>query len=308
MQDVGLLPESAISGLRAKPFLKWAGGKTQLIPEISKSIEAVVGRWDSFTYIEPFVGSGAVLFWFLKKYRNAGRVIINDINRDLMIAYRIIKDNPFELIGMLRTIERSYLSIVAEEGRREFYLSVRSRFNGKNLDEIENTALLIFLNRTCYNGLFRVNSKGTFNVPFGRYNNPRICDEATILADSRLLQRTEIMSGDFEVTLPYADGKTLFYFDPPYKPVRMTSSFSSYNRNAFGDKEHIRLRNFCNTVNALGYKFVLSNSDVKNFDISNEFFDSIYAAFNINRVLAKRMINSDPSGRGEIFELIIDNH
>jgi len=308
MQEPELLTEYIGTGAQAKPFLKWTGGKAQLIPNISKAVDRIVGKWDSFTYIEPFVGSGSVLFWFLRKYNNLRKVVINDISRDLMTAYRVVKNYPHELVGILRTIERSYHAIQDQDGRRNFYLSVRSRFNEKRSDEIENTALLIFLNRTCYNGFFRVNRKGTFSVPFGKYENPRICDEENIMTASVLLQKAEILCGDFEDTIYHANGNSLFYFDPPDKPVIETSPFKSFSKNEFRDTEKIRLRNFCDMVNASGYKFVLSNSDIGNFDISGYFFNRLYSAYNINRVHVKSMIHSDDSKRGEIFELIIDNY
>lgn len=196
----------------AKPFLKWVGGKTQLIRVINDVLPADFSERPDVTYIEPFVGGGAVLFWILQRFPNISRAVINDINPDLTQAYRTIREKPSELIRCLQEIQREYLSLEDDEKRKEYYLRMRDRYNTKCLDPVENTSLFIFLNRTCFNGLYRVNSKGLFNVPFGRYPNPRICDEQTIMADSELLQRVEILTGDFEETLGYTSDNSFFLF------------------------------------------------------------------------------------------------
>src|SRR5574344_494781 len=193
---------------QGKPFVKWVGGKTQLLPFIEKKLPADFSRCRHLTYVEPFVGGGAVLFWILQKYSSIQKAVINDINPDLMMVYRIIKEQPKELIDSLQSIQSEYLPL-PDEKRKEYYLSKRECFNLKGLNEIDNSALFIFLNRTCFNGLFRVNSKGLFNVPFGKYVNPKICDEQTIWADSELLQKVEILTGNFEKTLLYADKNAL---------------------------------------------------------------------------------------------------
>ena len=170
------------------------------------------------------------------------------------------------------------------------------------------TALLIFLNKTCYNGLYRVNRKNEFNVPFGRYKNPRICDSETILTDSTLLQKVTILNIDFEETLKYTEPDTFFYFDPPYKPISKTSSFTSYASCAFDDSEQERLARFCRKLDENDFEWILSNSDLKNTERKNEYFDHLYKGFNINRIRAKRYINSVSTKRGEIFELLITNY
>lgn len=261
--------------MKAKPFVKWVGGKTQLIAEVEKLLPKDFSIREELVYIEPFVGGGAVLFWILQKYPNITKAVINDINPDLTTAYKTIKQNPYELIELLLEIQTEYLPM-NEEKRKEYFLEKRSRFNTKSLDSIENAALFIFLNRTCFNGLYRVNSKGLFNVPFGRYTNPKICDEQTILADSELLQRVEILTGDFSETINYANKNTFFYFDPPYKPLSETSSFNSYAKEEFNDAEQIRLGEFCEQIDKLGYSFILSNSDVKGKNPSDNFFDDIF--------------------------------
>ena len=265
--------------MKAKPFIKWVGGKTQLIQSIEKALPEDFAKIKNITYIEPFVGGGAVLFWILQKYPNITKAIINDINPDLTNAYKTIKETPSELYKFLQIIQDEYLPL-DEEKRKEYYLNKRERFNTKSLDSIENTALFIFLNRTCFNGLYRVNSKGLFNVPFGRYANPKICDEQTIFADSELLQKVEILTGDFEDTLKYAANNCLFYFDSPYKPLSETSSFNSYAKEDFNDLEQIRLGNFCKKIDLLGHIFILSNSDVKGKNPDDDFFDEMYILFN----------------------------
>jgi len=292
---------------RAKPFIKWVGGKSQLIESIQKSLPIRFDNLKDVTYVEPFVGGGAVLFWILQNYPNITKAIINDINPDLTTAYKIIKENPSGLIKLLKKIQDEYLSI-NEQNQKEYYLLMREKFNTKSLDPVENTALFIFLNRTCFNGLYRVNSKGLFNVPFGRHLKPRICDEKTILADSELLQKVEILTGDFEDTLVYASKNSLFYFDPPYKPISETSSFNSYAKEEFNDNEQIRLGNFCKKINSLGHKFILSNSDLKGKNPTDNFFDDLYEQFSINRVFAARMVNSNGEKRGKLTELLITNH
>jgi DNA adenine methylase len=291
---------------KAKPFIKWVGGKTQLIESIEKTLPENFSELSDVTYIEPFVGGGAVLFWILQQYPNITKAVINDINADLSKSYKTIKESPFELVEHLQCIQDEYLQL-NEDSRKEYFLLKRDKFNTKCLEPIENTALFIFLNRTCFNGLYRVNSKGLFNVPFGRYANPKICDKQTILADSELLQKVEILTGDFEETLKYASKNSFFYFDPPYKPLSETSSFNSYSKEDFNDQEQIRLGNFCKKIDLLGHRFVLSNSDVKGYNPNDDFFDDLYEQFNIKRVYATRMINSNGEKRGKLTELLVAN-
>lgn len=291
---------------KAKPFIKWVGGKSQLIDSIESTLPRDFKKIKEITYIEPFVGGGAILFWILQKYPNINKAIINDINPDLTTAYKTIKSNPKELIIELSTISNEYLPL-SEENRKEFYLNKRDKFNSKSLNPIENSALFIFLNRTCFNGLYRVNSKGLFNVPFGKYANPKICDEQTILADSEILQKVEILTGDFEETLKFAGENSFFYFDPPYKPLSETSSFNSYAKEEFNDSEQIRLGNFCQQIDLLGHSFILSNSDVKGKNPHDNFFDDLYNQFEIKRVFATRMVNANAEKRGKLTELLILN-
>lgn len=291
---------------KAKPFVKWVGGKSQLLDSLKMALPSDFALLDNVTYIEPFAGGGAMLFWMLQQFPNISKAVINDINPDLTSAYQVVKNYPKELVDLLKCIENEYLAF-DEETRKQYFLEKRNRYNQKNLNPVENTALLIFLNRTCFNGLYRVNSKGNFNVPFGRYANPRICDEQTIFADSRLLQKVEILTGDFEETLKYAGQNSFFYFDPPYKPLNKTSGFKSYAKEDFGDKEQTRLADFCKKIDLLGHSFILSNSDVKGHNPDDHFFDEMYRQFNIKRVYASRMVNSAAGKRGKLTELLITN-
>lgn len=294
--------------VNVKPFIKWVGGKSQLIEQLDAQLPADFDSLEDVTYIEPFVGGGAMLFYMLQHYPNINHAIINDINPDLTTCYRTVRDNPKELIASLQDIENTYFSLNTEEARKEFFMVVRNRYNEKNLDPIENTTKFFFLNKTCFNGLYRVNKKGLFNVPFGRYSNPTICNPETILKDSELLQRVEILNGDFEGTFEYAQGNTLFYFDPPYRPLNDTSSFNNYAKEAFNDDAQIRLKKYCDRINDAGFKFMLSNSDSKSVNREDNFFDVLYAAYQIERVLASRSINSNPNKRGELTEILVRNY
>ena len=291
----------------AKPFLKWAGGKTQLIEEIKNNLPEIIFR-EPFTYIEPFVGSGAVLFWLLNHFPNMKKAVINDINKELIDTYDTIANSPQQLISVLEDLQNKYYILEDEEAKKNFYYEKRNLFNIKSEEKLIQSALFIFLNRTCFNGLYRVNRKNEFNVPIGSYKRPLICDRENILAVSKALQKVEIMCGDFEQTINYTENNTLFYFDPPYKPLSETSSFNAYAKDNFDDKEQIRLRDFCNKLNDLNHYWILSNSDVKGKDKNNHFFDDLYANYEIKRVLAKRSINANPEKRGVLNELLITNY
>lgn len=291
----------------AKPFLKWAGGKTQLIGDIEKALPKHIYK-DEFTYLEPFVGSGAVLFWMLQHFSNLKKAVINDINEDLINTYKTIATSPEELISILAILQNEYHDLEGkEEAKKEYYYSKRVLYNKRQETKSTQAALFIFLNRTCFNGLYRVNRKNEYNVPMGRYKQPNICDDTNIRAVSRALQRVEILSGDFEQSLAYADKNSLFYFDPPYKPLSETSSFNAYAKDEFNDTEQIRLRDFCYKLNTLGHTWILSNSDLKGHQQNDNFFDDLYADFNIQRVDAKRSINANPEKRGLLKELLITN-
>ncbi len=291
---------------QAKPFLKWAGGKTQLLNEIEAKFP--YKKNDEFSFIEPFVGSGAVLFWVLNNFPNLKSAVINDINKDLINSYKTIKENVTDLVLILKTFEKEYHSLSEKtEEKKEYYYKKRELFNARKPEQTKQTALFIFLNRTCFNGLYRVNRKNGFNVPVGSYKNPMICNETNLLAVSKLLQKVEILSGDFEKTINYASKDSLFYFDPPYKPLSETSSFTAYTKDEFDDNEQIRLKEFCDKLDFINCKWILSNSDVKGKNPNDNFFDDLFEKYQINRVLAKRSINANPNKRGQLTELLILN-
>lgn len=292
--------------IQARPFVKWVGGKTQLLDEVKKSLPRDFSTRQHITYVEPFVGGGAVVFKLLQEYPNIERAIINDINEELICTYRVIKENVEDLIESLDVIQSEYIPLSLDD-RKSYFIAKRSLFNAKKITPLETAALFIFLNRTCFNGLYRVNSKGEFNVPHGKYVNPRICDADNLRACSKVLQKVEILCGDFAETGRYAGPDTLYYFDPPYKPITETSSFTSYTRGGFDDQEQIRLRDFCDNISAAKSSFIASNSDPRNANSKENFFDIIYNNFFIRRVSATRMINSDASGRGSISEIMISN-
>jgi len=292
----------------AKPFLKWAGGKTQLITEIEKVMPLQFTK-SKFTYIEPFVGSGAIMFWMLNNFPNMEKAVINDINADLINTYKTIASKPKELISVLDILQNEYHALdLKEVEKKEYYYEKRELYNTRNTEKSTQAALFIFLNRTCFNGLYRVNRSNGYNVPMGSYKKPTICDKENILAVSKALQRVEILCGDYQKTLVSVNQNSLFYFDPPYKPLNQTSSFNSYAKDEFNDFEQIRLRDFCAKLDLMGHQWILSNSDVKGKDMNDNFFDDLYSQFIINRVDAKRSINANPEKRGKLKELLITNN
>lgn len=296
---------------QAKPFLKWAGGKGQLLSQLEQHLPQDL-KGQEFTYIEPFVGGGAMFFYMLQRFPNIKRAIINDVNSYLITAYQVIKNSPDDLIERLADLEEKYFSLVEEEEKKNFYLQARDIFNNEKLDDIDRSKYLIFLNRTCFNGLYRVNAKGKFNVPFGRHLHPTICNAEVIKADSQVLNRVDvkILNDDFKSTQKYvSDGYNFFYFDPPYRPLNATSSFNSYSKDDFNDDEQIRLRNYCAFLNENpNVKWMLSNADCSAKNPDDTFFEKIYAVFSINRVYASRAINANPSKRGKLTELLIKNY
>lgn len=292
---------------RGKPFIKWVGGKGQLIEQLEALLPADFDAWNNVTYIEPFVGGGAMLFHMLQMHPNIQSAVINDINPDLTICYTVVRDKPMELLEVLSELQREYYALEDEEVRKQYFLERRARYNTRVLADVENSALFLFLNRTCFNGLYRVNKSGLFNVPFGKYIAPTICDERTILADSRLLQNVEILTGDFEQTFDKIGERTLFYLDPPYRPLSATSSFNDYAKEGFHDPEQIRLKEFCDRIADTGSSFMLSNSDGLAKDGNDRFFDELYKNYDIERVWASRNVSANASKRGKLTEILVRN-
>ena len=291
----------------AKPFLKWAGGKGQLINTFEEMFPSELKNGEIEIYIEPFVGGGAVLFHVLQNY-NIKKAYINDINKELINCYRCIKTDVGLVIDRLESLEKEYLSC---NDRNEYYYQVRQRYNEIKLnghEDYEKCADFIFLNKTCFNGLYRVNKDGKFNVPHGKYKNPLICDKENLHLCANLLQRTEISFGDYKQVLKNADNKTFVYFDPPYRPLIENNSFVSYDKSGFDDEDQIRLADNFKELNKKGCLLMLSNSDPKNSNENDNFFDDLYKGFEIERVYAKRMINCQADKRGNITEIVVSNY
>ena len=295
--------------IECKPFIKWVGGKGQLLPEINKLYPIELGK-NINKYAEIFLGGGAVLFDILSKYK-LDEVYISDKNLELINTYKSIRDNVDILIKSLKEMEEQYIPLNNED-RKIYYYEKREEYNSlkinSEMNNIEKAILFIFLNKTCFNRLYRVNKKGKFNVPMGAYKKPKICDEENLKNVSLTLRNVKIVYADYRESEKFIDDKTFVYIDPPYRPLNITSSFTSYTENDFNDKEQIELAEYINVLNKKGAKIVISNSDPKNNDIDDNFFDKLYKNYNINRVKATRMLNSNASLRGAINELLITNY
>lgn len=305
--------DSSLPG--AKPFLKWAGGKTQLLSAIEKRLPDGLYDGTITRYVEPFVGSGAV-FFFLNQRFDLKECFLYDVNEELVLVFQVVKRDVQRLITQLTSLAEEY-SCASESGRKDLFYQVRSEFNqekaGIDFSKYSNrwvdrAARFIYLNKTCFNGLYRVNSKGEFNVPFGKYKNPTICNRGTLNSASQCLTNAEILLGDFSCCEALVDTSTFVYFDPPYRPLNLTSSFTSYSKDGFTDTEQMRLADFFASLDRKGAKLMLSNSDPCNHDPCDRFFDDLYSNFTIGRIPAKRSINCRGELRGEIKELIIRNY
>lgn len=293
----------------AKPFLKWAGGKGQLLNKFEEMYPQELINGEIDTYIEPFVGGGAVLFDVFQKYKVKKAVIV-DLNKELINCYRCIKADVNELIKHLKTLQNEFLPL-NDEKRKDYFLKVRNRYNEIHLNgkyDFEKAADFIFLNKTCFNGLYRVNSKGEFNVPFGKYKNPLICDSENLTLINKLLQNVEIRFGDYSVCEEYINGKTFVYFDPPYRPLIENTSFVGYDKSGFNDDNQKELAKFVKKLDKQNCLVMLSNSDPKNTNPNDNFFDELYKGFEIDRIFAKRMINCQADKRGDITEIVVRNY
>jgi DNA adenine methylase len=269
---------------RIEPFLKWAGGKSQLL----KQFEPLFPKTDSYNrYIEPFVGGGAVFF-----YLEPREAIIADLNKDLINAYKVLKNHAKELIETLECYQHNH--------NKDFFLKIRDEYNTDKLDSINKAAHLIYLNKACFNGLYRVNKKGGFNVPFGQHKK-FIINKDGLLATSKLLKHTKIENTDFENVLKYAQKGDFVYFDPPYYPLTKGSDFTSYTKENFLEKEQEKLANIFEQLDRRGCLLMLSNSDTK-------FIRNIYKKWNITRVSAKRFINCIAEKRGDVNEVVVRNY
>ena len=293
-----------------KPILKWAGGKTQLLAEISNAYPDGFGE-SIRRYAEPFVGGGAVLFDVLSKY-NLDEVYISDVNAELINMYVVVRDQVEDLISILATFQNEYHALDSE-AQKKYYYCKRAAFNdlilsGKSKTGVDSAALFIFLNRTCFNGLYRANKSGLFNVPQGALTNPLICNEENIRAVSSALSKVQIVCGDYSAAKSFIKENTLVYLDPPYRPLKGRDSFISYTETEFDDSCQRALAGFIEEMSARGAYIILSNSDPQNVDAEDMFFDDLYAEYDVQRIQAKRRINRDSEHRGYITELLIKNY
>lgn len=296
---------------QVKPFLKWAGGKGQLIEQIASYLPSAFKTGQIKKYFEPFLGGGAIYFWLAKHY-DFEFVYLYEINPSIAICYQVIQKNVKKLVKTLNELEMEYFS-GSDKKREKLFYDKREEFNSylrrKSANShLKRAALLIFLNKTCFNGLYRVNLKGEFNVPFGRYKKPAICNEENLLAVSELLEKAEIVCGDFSLCLEYADDESFVYFDPPYRPISATASFTSYSKQAFNDNEQKRLGTVFSELDNRDAHVMLSNSDPKNINPKDNFFDNLYEEYRIERLTATRLINCNAERRGVITEILVVNY
>jgi DNA adenine methylase len=299
----------------AKPFLKWAGGKGQLLQKFRALYPQELINKKIKNYYEPFLGSGAVYFDIVQQYeiKNAW---LYDVNPELIITYKSIQQDVARLIEFLYRYQKTYLKLSLTQRQKYFY-DQRTNYNlqrfNTDYDRFSESwtvraAQLIFLNRTCFNGLYRVNSKGEFNTPAGKYDNPTICDEYNLLAVAKVLENATIKKADYSQVKRDLKSNAFVYFDPPYRPISKTASFKAYSKDDFSDKEQIALAGMFKYIHEKGALVMLSNSDPKNNNPGDNFFDELYKDFNIARIPARRMINSDASRRGNINEIVVTNY
>lgn len=292
----------------AKPFVKWAGGKGSLVKQLKEYLPSDFVEQQDITYVEPFVGGGAMLFYMLTHYPNIKRAIINDVNKDLINCYLLIKNNPAKLISMLQLINNEYYQLVSIDEKKQYYYNMREKYNNDNFNNEERSACFIFLNKTCFNGLYRVNAEGKFNVPFGKYKRPKICDEKLIMADHKILQKVDIYFGEYRNITRYIGRRYNFiYIDPPYRPLSESACFIEYTHNVFDDTEQEKLKAYCDRLTQRGCKIMQSNSNSID-DNGESYFVKLYNGYNINQILAHRFINAHAERRDKETELLIMNY
>ena len=292
-----------------KPFVKWAGGKTRLLKEIERRLPTDFNTWEDVVYVEPFVGGGSVLFHMLKKHNNISKAVINDINPVLMHAYQKIKQAPMSIMDTLVALRNEYNSISTDKAREEFYYRVRKTFNEMRFEDEQKVAFFIFLNHTCFNGLYRETRSGDFNVPHGRYKSPSIFEEENIMTLHKALQKVEINCGDFaEIWNSLENNPTFIYIDPPYRPIsKQVTMFTLYDKSGFTDFDQLRLKEICDIFGNRGCRIMLSNSDSYDEDIS--YFENLYNnGYHISRIEVTRMINPYNSKNRKPKEVIITNY
>lgn len=291
-----------------KPFVKWAGGKGSLVKHLSAHLPDNFRDKRNVTYVEPFVGGGAMLFYMLTHFTNIRRVVINDVNEDLIFCYKLIKNTPQTLIEQLKRIANEYLQLSNMDEKSRYYYKVRDKYNSKETIDEEKAAYFMFLNKTCFNGLYRVNTCGKFNVPFGKYKNPTICNDKLILADHELLKKVDIYAGDYSEIMRFlGKGYNYIYIDPPYRPLSGTAYFKEYSHNVFDDKEQEKLKIFCDIMTARGCKIMQSNSNSMDDD-GESYFAKLYQGYHITQIEAHRYINAHVGKRNKETELLIMNY
>ena len=282
----------------ARPFLKWAGGKTQML-DVLVARQPLTPADGRATYFEPFLGGGALFFGL----QRPGTAILSDLNPVLIETFEVVRDHVDDLAGKLGALQERYLAF-DDEQRAELYYAVRAERPEEPLDI---AARMIFLNKTCYNGLYRVNRKGEFNVPHGRYKNPRIQDCETLLAASKALESATLQQADFEQACESAQAGDFVYFDPPFHPLSETSSFTSYTADDFGREDQVRLKELCDRLSERGVHVMISNSPHESikglYQGSRHFVD-----YRLEELPARRMINSRGDRRVGITELVITNY
>lgn len=294
-----------------KPFIKWAGGKTQLLNNLLENF-----NYNCEKYIEPFVGGGSLFLYLLENIEktNLKKIIINDINDKLIITYKTIKNNVNELIKELEKIENEYNSLNTIKEKEKMYYLIRKEFNELTNDNIKISKNFIFLNKTCFNGLYRENLKGEYNVPFGKRNKVSLFEKNNLLELSKCMNKKinnedilVIYNKNYSELFEYMSNNTIVYLDPPYRPITL-NGFTTYNKSNFNDEDQINLANFCHNMNNIEVKFMLSNSDPHNLSNDDNFFDNLYQNYNIQRIFARRNINSNGNDRGKISEILVKNY
>lgn len=289
-----------------RPFLKWAGGKSQLLTAYQQLYPTALIDGGVDLYIEPFVGSGAVLLDVLHHFP-IRRAVALDSNQRLIATYTVVKTHVEALIERLGDWQARYWSL-SEEGRKTAYYTMRDLYNRQHGSPVDQAAQFIFLNRTCFNGLYRVNSAGDFNVPIGRYDRPRILDAVNLRRAHQLFQQVEFVAADYHCALEYAGPGAFVYCDPPYRPLSPTASFTHYGPRPFTDDDQRDLARWVRALHQLGALTMVSNSDPQNAAPDDRFFDVLYEGFFLTRVPARRAINSQRTGRGPIMELVMTNY
>ncbi len=301
--------------LGAKPFLKWVGGKRQLLEQFEELYPIELKLKKIKNYYEPFVGGGAVFFDIAQNYE-VENAFLYDINDELILTYQVIQKDIQKVIEFLYRYDKQYKKLAGED-RKQYYYEMRESYNLQRFSVdynrysdnwIPRAAQTIFLNKTCFNGLFRFNSKGEFNSPVGKYKNPKILDEQNLLNVSKLMEIATIKKADFTEVKKDIKGNSFVYFDPPYRPISKTASFTSYSKFNFQDDEQLKLAGLFYELDQQGHKLMLSNSDPKNINPEDDFFETIYSAYSISRVDAKRSINSNGNKRNSIKEIVVTNY